>query len=257
MINEKALEETFLNLPEKKAILLYGHAGYGKTYQVERLSRIFNLDIVKYPTFPMKKCIWFFEEAQKLSQKQQENIPEMLDNQIIFDFSVEPTVETRIYTIFATTNPNKISLPIRTRCFSFQLTKYKPEEIFNILKNIEIPDGWKHEIVKRTRLIPRLAVDTALYIKNLGDVERGFSNLGIDKIGLTETDRQYLVLLFREGCLSLNQISSRLTLNDEAVEEMIESYFKEVGWITISSRGRSLTEDGKKITLEVMRGCYR
>jgi len=34
---------------------------------------------------------------------------------------------------------------------------------------------------------------------------------------------------------------------------MVEEYFKEVGWINITSRGRNLTDKGKTMALEVIR----
>jgi Holliday junction DNA helicase RuvB len=250
MIDERALEETFLNLPKKVAILLYGHSGYGKTYQTERLSRVSGLPIVKWPSWPDRECIWFIEEAHKINPRQQERFPEILDEQICIDEAGE---EARYYTIFATTNPNKLSLPIRTRCFDFQLTPYKPEEIFSMLSDVDIPPDWKHEIVRRTRLVPRLAHDTAEYAYSLKSVEKCFSNLGIDKYGLKDIDHKYLILLFREGQLSINQIAAKLTVDEETVEEMVEEYFKEVGWINITSRGRNLTDKGKTMALEVIR----
>lgn len=73
------------------------------------------------------------------------------------------------------------------------------------------------------------------------------ASIGIDKDNLTESDRQYLgVLARREGHVSLNNLASSLGLDEISVIRDIEPFLMQMELIGVESRGRSLTDKGRK-----------
>ena len=73
------------------------------------------------------------------------------------------------------------------------------------------------------------------------------ASIGIDRDNLTESDRQYLgVLARRNGAVSLHNLSSSLGLDEMSVLRDIEPYLMQQELIGVESRGRSLTDKGRK-----------
>jgi Holliday junction resolvasome RuvABC ATP-dependent DNA helicase subunit len=73
------------------------------------------------------------------------------------------------------------------------------------------------------------------------------ASIGIDRDNLTESDRQYLgVLARRDGCVSLHNLATSLGLDEMSVIRDIEPYLMQMELIAVESRGRSLTDTGKK-----------
>ena len=71
-----------------------------------------------------------------------------------------------------------------------------------------------------------------------------FDLLEIDEIGLTEVDLQYLKLLgskFDNMAVGVETIASAMSEDKRTVEEFIEPYLLQLGFIKKTSRGRVLT----------------
>jgi len=71
-----------------------------------------------------------------------------------------------------------------------------------------------------------------------------FTDLGIDNIGLTNSDRRLLHLL-AEGPCALSRCASYLGLDQRTFMEDVEAFLFMEGYITTTSRGRKLTEKGQ------------
>lgn len=77
------------------------------------------------------------------------------------------------------------------------------------------------------------------------------ASIGIDRDNLTDSDRQFLgVLGRRNGAVSLNNIVSSLGLDEISVIRDIEPYLMQQEWVSVESRGRTLTESGRKFVTD-------
>jgi holliday junction DNA helicase RuvB len=165
--------------------------------------------------------------------------------------------------IAATTRIALLSAPLRSR-FSggtFRLEFYTDKEIQQIihrsakLLKIDIDEKSSEKIAKRSRYTPRTANFLLKRVRDLAQVEkaavspeivdRALSMLGIDELGLTQSDRDLLRTLidkFSGGPVGLNTLAASLAEEEATVEEVHEPYLLQLGLIERTSRGRKVTE---------------
>ena len=98
-----------------------------------------------------------------------------------------------------------------------------------------------NRILKRARDV--FEVDKHKVIdKNL--LDKLFTLLEIDEVGLTDIDKQYLEVLgkkFNNQPIGVETIASSLSEDKRTVEEFIEPYLLRLGFLKKTSRGRQLT----------------
>src|SRR3989339_890738 len=165
--------------------------------------------------------------------------------------------------IAATTRVALVSSPLRSR-FSggvFRLEFYSNEEIAEIVKRssrllkTKLDDGALKEIAKRSRFTPRTANyflkrarDFAQVHKKSLDqktVKEALEMLAIDDIGLNSSDRKFLETLiekFGGGPVGLKTIAAAMSEEEATVEEVIEPYLIQLGFLERTSRGRVATK---------------
>ena len=165
--------------------------------------------------------------------------------------------------ISATTRIAMISSPLRSR-FSggtFRLEFYKDEEIAEIIKrsakilNIEIDDKTALEIAKRSRFTPRTANFLLKRCRDFAQVNKDSINketvdktlllLGIDELGLNESDRKLLDAIinkFKGGPVGLGTLAAALSEEQATIEEVNEPYLIQLGLLERTPRGRTATE---------------
>ncbi len=165
--------------------------------------------------------------------------------------------------IAATTRIALLSAPLRSR-FSggtFRLEFYTEEEIGKIIRRsarvlgVTVDDAGIAEIAKRSRYTPRTANyflkrgrDYAqVYKKDLdeGTVRKALDLLGIDALGLGESDRQVLRVIiekFGGGPVGLNTIAAATSEEEATIEEVIEPYLIQRGLLERTGRGRVATK---------------
>lgn len=163
----------------------------------------------------------------------------------------------------ATTRIALLSSPLRSR-FSggtFRLEFYTEREIQDIIHRsakvlgIDIDEGSSKEIARRSRFTPRTANFLLKRVRDLAQVEkvavspqivdRALSMLGIDELGLTQSDRDLLRTLiekFGGGPVGLNTLAASLAEEEATVEEVHEPYLLQLGLIERTPRGRKATE---------------
>lgn len=165
--------------------------------------------------------------------------------------------------IAATTRPALISAPLRSR-FSggtHRLEFYTNDEMEkilsrsgNILGVTAEPEAIK-EIAKRSRFTPRTA---NYFLKrardyaqvNKGDltkenVDKALELLGVDAAGLFDTDRNFLKILiekFNGGPVGLSTLAAATSEEEATIEEVIEPYLIQLGFIERTPRGRMATD---------------
>lgn len=163
----------------------------------------------------------------------------------------------------ATTRAGDLSSPLRDRFgIVSKLNFYSHEELQEIVKrtskvlDFEIEDNAAMEIAKRSRKTPRIAnrilkrvSDFALVegkgIINLEITNKALERLKVDKSGLDQVDIEYLESLinkFNGGPVGVESIASSIGEEIITIEDVIEPFLLQEGYIKRTSRGRVVTE---------------
>lgn len=171
----------------------------------------------------------------------------------------------KITVVGATTKLALLAAPLRDRFgLLLRLDYYNTSDMTNIIMRsaeimeIHITKDAAHEIAKRSRRTPRVAnrilrrardvMEVHNFEKiNTEAVEKLFHLLDIDEMGLTDIDSQYLKTIgskFNNNPVGLETISSALTEDKQTIEEFIEPYLLQIGFIKKTPRGRVLSEKG-------------
>ena len=165
--------------------------------------------------------------------------------------------------IAATTRIALLSAPLRSR-FSggtFRLEYYKEDEIKEIVRRsakilgIGIEDDALVEIAKRSRFTPRTANYFLKRCRDYAQVHKkeldkktvflALSLLGIDETGLSEVDRitlQTLIEKFKGGPVGLGTLAAATSEEEATIEEVIEPYLIQQGFLERTPRGRTATK---------------
>ncbi|MFO0743908.1 MAG: Holliday junction branch migration DNA helicase RuvB [Candidatus Paceibacterota bacterium] len=169
--------------------------------------------------------------------------------------------------IGATTRISLLSSPLRSR-FSggiHRLQYYNEKEIAQIVKNsakilnTKITDEAANEIAKRSRFTPRIANyflkrcrDYAQVNKAIIDIDvvnNTLKMLEIDELGLGIAERMLLNTLvntFADKPVGLNTLAASIGEEENTIEDVIEPYLLQIGFIDRTSRGRITTEKAKE-----------
>ena len=165
--------------------------------------------------------------------------------------------------IGATTRSGLLSTPLYDRFGIVErLEFYNESDLANIVKrssnflNIEITDSAAHSIASRARGTPRIAnrllrriFDFAI-VSNVIKMDENFAcdsmeKLGVDKNGFEALDRQYLnaiVKHYNGGPVGIDTISVSLSEQIETIEDIIEPYLIQCGFIKRTPKGRVATK---------------
>jgi len=165
--------------------------------------------------------------------------------------------------IAATTRPALLSSPLRSR-FSggvHRLEFYTDAEMEEIVKRsgkllgTNSDDGAISEIAKRSRFTPRTgnyflkrARDYAQINKenlNKENVQKALELLGVDEIGLFESDRillRTIIEKFNGGPVGLGTLAAATSEEEATIEEVTEPYLLRLGLLERTPRGRVATE---------------
>lgn len=169
--------------------------------------------------------------------------------------------------IGATTRISMLSAPLRSR-FSggtYRLQFYTDDELATIIERNAVVLGTSisHEsaleISKRARFTPRTA---NFYLKRVRDyaevhntpitpklVHDTLTLLEIDHLGLGQIERDYLNVLenkFNGGPVGLSTIAAALSEDAGTIEEVLEPYLLQLGFIEKTTRGRVITDAGRE-----------
>lgn len=213
--------------------------------------------------------ILFIDEVHRLNKMVEEILyPAMESGSLDIIIGKGPSARTiqldlpSFTLIAATTRVALLSSPLRSR-FSggtFRLEFYSEDEIGKIIRRsakilgTEIDDGAITEIAKRSRFTPRTANyllkrcrDYAqVHKKELSKdaVEGALKLLGIDKLGLSPSDRRILEVVinkFHGGPVGLGTIAAATSEEDATIEEVLEPYLIQLGLLERTARGRLAT----------------
>lgn len=214
--------------------------------------------------------VLFIDEIHRLPKPVEEMLyPVMEEYSLDIIIGQGPSARTvrlpvpRITIIGATTRLALLSAPLRDRFgLLLRLDYYHKAEIERIIirssKILKIPMTTEaaHEIALRARKTPRLANRILKRARDVFEVDKHkeidkklldklFSLLEIDEIGLTDIDKQYLEILgkkFNNSAVGVETIASSISEDKRTVEEFIEPYLLRLGFIKKTSKGRILTQ---------------
>jgi Holliday junction DNA helicase RuvB len=158
-----------------------------------------------------------------------------------------------------------LSAPLRSR-FSggvFKLEFYSHLEMEQIIYqsavklNISITDGGVHAIAGRSRSTPRTANYFLKRVRDYAEVHeteiteeivlKALSMIGVDDIGLRQTDRDVLLTIiekFNGGPVGVKTIATATHEEIDSIENVIEPYLIQKGLLELTPRGRVVTREG-------------
>lgn len=163
----------------------------------------------------------------------------------------------------ATTRAGDISAPLRDRFgIVSKLNYYTDEELQKIIKrtsrvlNMKINDEAASELSKRSRKTPRIAnrlfkrVRDFAQVKGLDEIDlettmEALDRLKVDKYGLDQIDIEYLESLiykFNGGPVGVETIASSIGEEVSTLEDVIEPYLMQEGFLKRTPRGRMATD---------------
>ena len=229
-------------------------------------------DLVGTLTKLQKHDVLFIDEVHRLPVALEEYLYSAMEDFKI-DFVVDSGMHAKTITlplqpftlIGATTRAGLLSGPMRSRFgITHHLDFYSEDELLTILRRsarllglgergLEPP---LRTIAQRSRGTPRVAnrllrrVRDYAQIKRSGafdeqTVDQALALEGVDALGLDELDRQYLRTIaevYRGGPVGLEAVAA--TLNEDAgtLEDMVEPYLLQLGFLARTRRGRQLTQ---------------
>ncbi|MBT5286611.1 MAG: Holliday junction branch migration DNA helicase RuvB, partial [Candidatus Thioglobus sp.] len=165
--------------------------------------------------------------------------------------------------IGATTRAGMLTSPLRDRFGIVQrLQFYNVKDLKKIVERsanilgIEIESNGALEIAKRSRGTPRIAnrllrrVRDFATIKTNGIIHQQIANealavLKVDELGLEQLDRDYLHIItqkFSGGPVGLDTLSTAIGEERGTLEDMVEPYLIQQGFVMRTPRGRSATD---------------
>jgi len=162
----------------------------------------------------------------------------------------------------ATTRPGLITAPLRGRFgIVFHLDFYTVEDLQTIIErsasilNVEIDTQGSHEIARRSRGTPRIANRLLRRVRDYAEVDYdgriteevaqdALNRMEVDVFGLDEVDRKLLLTIiekFDGGPVGLGTISASIHEEKDSIEEIIEPYLIQIGFLNRTPRGRMVT----------------
>ena len=163
----------------------------------------------------------------------------------------------------ATTRQGDLSAPLRDRFgIVSKLNYYSDEELKEIIKrtsrvlDMEITDEAAFELAKRSRKTPRIANRLFKRVRDfaavIGDglideeiTKKALDRLKVYEYGLDQVDMEYLESLitkFNGGPVGVETIASSIGEEVSTLEDVVEPYLMQEGFIKRTPRGRMATE---------------
>lgn len=218
--------------------------------------------------------VLFIDEIHRLSSQVEEILYPALEDFkldiIIGEGPAARTVKVDVppFTLVgATTRAGLLTNPLRDR-FGVQLRLefYEIEDLVNILTraakllDVELaPDG-AAEIARRSRGTPRIANRLLRRVRDFAVVDgngkitqeaadKALLALEVDGLGLDRNDHRYLETLidkFAGGPTGLDTLAAAIGESKDTLEDVIEPYLIQLGFIQRTPRGREATGHAKK-----------
>ncbi|MHC5655959.1 Holliday junction branch migration DNA helicase RuvB [Stappia sp.] len=216
-----------------------------------------------------ERDVLFIDEIHRLSPAVEEVLyPAMEDFQLDLIIGEGPAARSvkidlaRFTLVAATTRIGLLTTPLRDRFgIPVRLQFYTPEELELIVTRgarilgLGITEDGAREIARRARGTPRIAGRLLRRVRDFAVfagqdtvdaaiADRSLTQLEVDSAGLDQLDRRYLnqiALKFGGGPVGIETIAAALSEPRDAIEEIVEPYLIQEGYIQRTPRGRILT----------------
>ncbi|MCS7187285.1 MAG: Holliday junction branch migration DNA helicase RuvB [Armatimonadota bacterium] len=226
-------------------------------------------DVMGYLLSLKRGEVLFVDEVHRLPRHVEEFLYPVLEMfRVDFSLSKRPGAKPHRFElppftfIGATTKAGNLSKPMRDRFgLKFRLDFYGVEDLKKIVKRaaellgIPIDDDGATEIARRSRGTPRIAnrllrrVRDYAQVKSDGKINAEIAKQallmeGIDELGLDQLDRDYLTVLiceFNGGPAGLEAIAAVVQEDSRTLEEMVEPFLLQIGFIRRTHQGRIAT----------------
>lgn len=164
--------------------------------------------------------------------------------------------------IAATTRLGLLSNPLRDRFgIPLKLEFYNEKDLKTVISRAasvmktELADDGASEIARRARGTPRIAIRLLKRVRDFAHADgdkrisqklaaQALSRLEVDNSGLDSSDRRYLHYIaehYAGGPVGVETLAAGLSEQRDSIEETIEPYLLQIGFIQRTSRGRMLT----------------
>jgi Holliday junction DNA helicase RuvB len=213
--------------------------------------------------------VLFIDEIHRLSPAVEEILyPAMEDFQLDLIIGEGPAARSvkidlaRFTLVAATTRLGLLTNPLRDRFgIPVRLNFYTVEELETIVRRgarilgLPMSDDGAMEIARRARGTPRIAGRLLRRVRDFATVagadtvnrkiaDEALLRLEVDGLGLDALDRRYLSMIasnFGGGPVGIETIAAALSEPRDAIEDIIEPYLIQQGFIQRTPRGRVLT----------------
>jgi Holliday junction DNA helicase RuvB len=218
--------------------------------------------------------VLFIDEIHRLSPAVEEILyPAMEDFQLDLIIGEGPAARSvkidlaKFTLVAATTRLGLLTTPLRDRFgIPVRLNFYTVDELELIVRRgarlmaLPIDDAGALEIARRARGTPRIAGRLLRRVRDFADVAKAemvtreiadaaLSRLDVDSLGLDQLDRRYLTMIaqnFGGGPVGIETIAAGLFEPRDAIEDIIEPFLIQQGFIQRTPRGRVLTANAWK-----------
>ena len=210
--------------------------------------------------------VLFIDEIHRLSPQVEEILyPAMEDHVLDLIIGEGPSarsvrIDLAPFTLVgATTRAGLLATPLRDRFgIPLRLEFYTPEELTAVVRGTArkmgagIDEGGALEIARRARGTPRIAGRLLRRVRDFADAEgsavitraasaRALARLEVDESGLDSLDRRFLKALIENyggGPVGMDTLAAAIAEARDAVEDVIEPYLLQQGFIMRTPRGR-------------------
>ena len=217
-----------------------------------------------------KGDVLFIDEIHRLSPAIEEILyPAMEDYQLDIMIGEGPAARSikldlpPFTLVGATTRAGLLTSPLRDRFGIIQrLEFYTAEELCRIvlrsagILNLEIDAEGAAEIARRSRGTPRIANRLLRRVRDFAEVKmdsrvskeaatQALDMLGIDAMGFDQMDRRLLLTMmekFEGGPVGIDSLAAALSEERDTLEDVIEPYLIQKGFIMRTPRGRAVTQ---------------
>lgn len=231
-------------------------------------------DLASILTNLEKGDILFIDEIHRLNKVVEETLyPAMEDYALDIVIGKGPSARTlrldlpQFTIIGATTRAGLLSAPLRDRFgVIHRLQFYSPEELATVIQKaaekltVAIDRESIHEIGRRARGTPRIALKLLkrardfAQVKGTGEITKSMVDdalkmLEIDALGLDSSDIRFLRSIIEKhsgGPVGIETIASTISEDTGTLEDVVEPYLLQIGFLKRTSRGRVATESAYK-----------
>ncbi|TNB48259.1 Holliday junction branch migration DNA helicase RuvB [Martelella lutilitoris] len=216
-----------------------------------------------------ERDVLFIDEIHRLNPAVEEILyPAMEDFQLDLIIGEGPAARSvkidlsKFTLVAATTRLGLLTTPLRDRFgIPVRLNFYTVEELESIIRRgarlmgLGMSDDGAREIARRARGTPRIAGRLLRRVRDFAEVadatevsrtiaDEALTRLEVDHMGLDQLDRRYLNMIcqhFGGGPVGIETIAAGLSEPRDAIEDIIEPYMIQQGFIQRTPRGRVMT----------------